>query len=120
MLLKWKLLEHCKIKLKTPKNFGVISSKFTTSPSSDEWVEHFSSLYTGNHSVQSPGDDKVSNVVKFVEQELQLESAHANNVTENIMFPFDVEETISGIKQLKGGKAVASDQISNDMLKASV
>ena len=102
------------------KSLGKKPISSATSPSSDEWVEYFSSLYTGNHSVQSPMDETVSTVVNFVEQELQPEPVRASNMTDNIMYPFEVEETISGIKQLKSGKAVASDQISNDMLKATV
>ena len=102
------------------KSLGKKPLSSATSPSSDEWVEYFSSLYTGNHSVQSPMDETVSTVVNFVEQELQPEPVRPSNMTDNIMYPFEVEETISGIKQLKSGKAVASDQISNDMLKATV
>ena len=63
-------------------------------------MEDFSSLYTGNHSVQSPMDETVSTVVNFVEQELQPGPVRASNLTKNIMYPFEGEEMVKSSKAL--------------------
>ena len=88
-------------------------------PGPEEWVDHFSSLYAGNHLVNASADERVANIVKSVDQQLQDGPNVANEADDQIMALFEIDEVMKGLRRLKKGKAVASDLISNDMLKAT-
>ena len=104
------------------KSLGHKTDSKNLTPTSDEWVDHFSSLYSGNHSLNSSPNQKIVNTVKTLSQ--KLDSRYDMTSTDDsgadlIMAPFEVGTVLKGIQRLKGGKAVASDLISNDMIKAS-
>ena len=73
--------------------------------------------------LNSSPNQKIANTIKTLSQKLDpLEDVATptdHSGTKSIMAPFEVEIVLKGIQRLKGGKAVASDLISNDMIKAS-
>ena len=88
------------------------------SPSSEDWVEHFSSLYSGNCSVDST-NAKIVNTVKSLDEKLKDPSGIEDQNFDPVTAPFEEKAILDGIQRLKVGKAVASDLISNDILKAT-
>ena len=101
------------------KNLGRKTECRDLQPSSDQWVEHFSTLYTGNHSVNDPDSGRISDITEFVNSQLEVSPTHADTSTDAIMALFSIDEIKGGIKRLKKGKAVAEDLLSNDMIIAS-
>ena len=61
---------------------------------------------------------KITNTIKTLAEKLENDSSHDREAGDIITVPFEEDEVLKGMKRLKGGKAVASDLISNDMLKA--
>ena len=92
-------------------------------PTSDEWTDHFSSLYSGNNSLNTSSNQRIANTIKSLSQKLDpcgdATPAADHGGSDALMASFGVETVLKGIQRLKSGKAVASDLISNDMIKAS-
>ena len=84
-------------------------------PSPDEWFQHFSSLNALDPSGIKPVTEQVNNVIQEVETNLNCQV----DTPSSIMAKFKPEEVLKGTKSLKIGKAVATDLISNDILKAT-
>ena len=92
------------------KNLGRGDST-PASPSADEWVKHFSSLNANNPSA----DPRVAEFISLLQKRLETSSQESDALTA----VFNDEEIAGGIKTLLDGKAVATDLISNEILKAT-
>ncbi len=104
-------------KISSPKEFWSFFKKLgkdnntTASPSPDEWLEHFSSLNANDPST----DPRVAGFVSSLQEKLKQSPQGYDSLTAF----FQEDEVGKGIKALKEGKAVASDLISNEILKAT-
>ena len=56
-------------------------------PTSDEWVDHFSSLYSGNHSLNSSSNQKITNTIKSLSRRLEP-CDDGLNPTDRGIYPF--------------------------------
>ena len=90
--------------------------KPSASPSSDEWLEHFSNLNSSDPSITCAENERVSNIVRDLEERLKKVAPTARD---KLISPIAKEEVEKVIDTLKHGKAVATDLISNDILKAT-
>ena len=78
----------------------------------DEWVNYFSKLLNNNNVRNSEFSEYISSSLSTLENCVdQSQSISFNN-------PFDSEEIIKSIKELKPAKASGIDAITNDMLKS--
>ena len=99
------------------KNLGRKSQCVDLQPSSDEWVEHFTSLYTRGNMEEGVSIERVTEIRNVVDHHLNSESPSPEAV-DPIMSPFTLEVIKKGIRRLKKNKAVAMDLLSNDMIIA--
>ena len=102
------------------KNLGKRNQSSDIQPSSDEWVDHFSSLYSLDTADEAT-EKRMSDIKQYVDSQLMADDT--NTVVEEmdrIVAPCTLKEIKQGIKRLKKGKAVAMDLLSNDMIIACV
>ena len=85
------------------------------SPTLDEWFQHFSALNEKDPSTLSAQDERVANLTNSLRERLQAHSTHNDILTA----PCELQEVAKCIDSLKSGKAVATDNISNEIIKAS-
>ena len=96
------------------KNLGKKVNNSDLQPSSEEWVEHFSSLYVGNNDEDE--SQRILQIREDVHHRLDQEDDGPN--PDFIMSPCTMDEVKEGIRRLKKEKAVAMDLVSNDMMIA--
>ena len=112
-------------KASNPKEFWAFLKKInkgnnvdltnSNAPGSDDWFRHFSSLNALDPSAVKPVTEHANNVIEEVNSVLNTQ----DSTTSPLMTKFGYDEVLRGIKALKIGKAVATDLISNDIIKAT-
>ena len=93
------------------KNEAISSS----SPGPEEWLQHFTALNATDPSSMGPVTEKVHSLNKEINDELEKVDVSPSLLVANV----GKEELENGIKALKLGKAVATDLISNEIIKTT-
>ena len=88
----------------------------SNAPNPDEWLQHFTSLNALDPSAVKPVKEEVDKLIQEVEDRL----SSPQGAPSPLMTEMDSDEIMKGIKALKKGKAVGTDQISNDIIIAVV
>ena len=117
-----RLLEQ---KVSDPKSFwsflknigGSKSQTGDAGPSSDEWLDHFTKLNANDPSSTAGADERVANILESLEKRLSPDPLHQSG---QLTSPFTAKEVGDGIaKFLKNGKAVATDLLSNELIRTT-
>ena len=87
------------------------------SPTAEEWLKHFTALNSADPSSKAADSERINNLVRSLAE--KLASDNTTNPTSQLTRNFCREELERGMKSPKAGKAVATDLVSNDILKAT-